>query len=92
MAAINPSHLVEGKKLQIVFDKFDKDGGGTIDASEIKQIFESKKLNLNDDDWDALNKAFHTGSLEELDITIDQFKEVMKRLLVEVYTDGTYAK
>lgn len=78
VATINKNQLLSDEKMKQAFDLFDKDGGGTISSSEIKEVLgigkhSTKKI------WDEI--------VQEVDIDGDgeisyvEFKSMMEKLL-----------
>ena len=60
---INPDNQVDEKEMRQVFDKFDTDGGGSIDAEELQNALKSMGQDLT---MDEVNKL-----IEEIDVNGD---------------------
>ena len=75
VATIDKEKLLTQEKLQAAFNLFDKDGGGSINATEVKDVLCSGQ-NLDDDVWDkVINEVDNDGNGE---IDFEEFKEMMR--------------
>ena len=80
VGTINLAKLFQRKKLQIVFNLFDTDKGGTITADEIKGVLMPE--NILEDDMELWDKI-----LDEVDINgdgvidFDEFSIMMQKLI-----------
>lgn len=78
VATINKNQLLSDEKMKQAFDLFDKDGGGTISAHEIKDVLgigkhSTKKI------WDEI-----VGEVDidgDGEISYEEFKAMMEKLL-----------
>ena len=55
------------KELRSVFDQYDKDGTGQIDANELKNVLESLDLHLNDKQVTELINKIDTSGNDKLE-------------------------
>ena len=64
-------------KMKRIFDKYDADGGGTMDAEELEMIFRDLKMPLTADQIEAAVEE-HSGGAGEVDFA--QFTDMVKAL------------
>ena len=73
--------LLTDDKLQLAFNLFDRDGGGTISASELKEVLGVGK-NIEEKVWnEIIMEADANGDGE---ISFLEFKTMMKRVLEDI--------
>ena len=58
---------------------FDKDGGGSISAQEIKEMFSSDAQNIEDEVWDKIIDEIDEDGNGEIDF--EEFCIMMKKLM-----------
>ncbi|KAH8063624.1 hypothetical protein JL722_2806 [Aureococcus anophagefferens] len=64
-------------KMKRIFDKYDADGGGTMDAEELEQIFADLKMPLTSQ---QIEDAVEVHSEGEGEVNFEQFTEMVKAL------------
>jgi calcium-dependent protein kinase len=72
--------LLTDKKLKTAFNLFDKDGGGTISAKELKEVLGIGK-NIDEKVWNELISEVDGNGDGE--ISFPEFKTMMMRILDE---------
>ena len=78
VATIDKEKLLTRDKLQAAFKLFDKDGGGTISADEVKDVLSSGQ-NLDDDVWaKVVAEADDDGNGE---ICFEEFCTMMQKMI-----------
>ena len=78
VATIDKEKLLTRDKLQAAFKLFDKDGGGTISADEVKDVLSSGQ-NLDDDVWaKVVAEADDDGNGE---ISFEEFCTMMQKMI-----------
>ena len=78
VATINKERLLTREKLQAAFNLFDKDGGGTVSAHEIKEILCSGE-DIDDEVWDRIVNEIDEDGNGEIDI--EEFTLMMQKML-----------
>lgn len=77
-ATINKERLLSDEKLSAAFKLFDRDGGGTISADEIKEVLGVGRK-YDERIWaDIISDVDKDG---DGNIDYDEFKEMMKKLI-----------
>ena len=77
VATINKKKLLTNEKLEAAFNLFDKDGSGSISATEVKDVLGIGK-NIGDEVWnDIIREVDGDGDGE---ISFDEFKTMMEKL------------
>lgn len=80
VATINKEQLLSDEKLKQAFDLFDRDGGGSISSSEIKEVLGIGKK-FDDKIWNEIIGEVDIDGDGE--ISYDEFKQMMCKLLSE---------
>jgi calcium-dependent protein kinase len=83
VATIDKSKLLTREKLQSAFNLFDKDGGGSISAQEVKEVFCSGQ-DYEEELWDKITAEIDfvdTNGNGEIDF--DEFATMMQKLIYE---------
>jgi calcium-dependent protein kinase len=70
--------MLSKKRLERIFQIFDKDGSGMISASELKETF-GQSQDIDDDVWDELIKNADKDGNGEIDLK--EFKEIMLQIM-----------
>ena len=78
VATINKQKLLSNEKLEAAFNLFDKDGGGSISADEIKEVLGIGKK-FDEKVWDEIIKEVDVNGDGE--ISFKEFKTMMERLM-----------
>lgn len=79
MAAVNKKKILSEDNLIVVFKMIDKDGSGSIDLEEIKNIFKGAGQ-VSDQVWkDLIQEADKDGNGE---IEYDEFKLLMEKMVL----------
>ena len=77
-ATVNRNELLQDEKLRQAFALYDKDGGGTISADEIKEVL-GVGSNISEEVWlGILNEVDENGDGE---VSFEEFRIMMRRLL-----------
>ena len=80
VATMDKRKLLTDEKLQFAFSMFDRDGGGSISATEIKDVLGVGK-NIDEKVWnDIINEVDGNGDGE---ISFPEFKTMMQKVLEE---------
>ena len=78
VATTDKQNLLTDEKLQTAFKLFDRDGGGTISAKELKEVLGVGK-NIDENVWsDLIQEVDENGDCE---ISFPEFKKMMMRIL-----------
>jgi calcium-dependent protein kinase len=72
--------LLSPEKLKAAFVLFDRDGGGTISALEVKEML-CQGQNIDDEVWEKIIQEVDNDGNGEIDF--DEFTEMMTKLLVD---------
>lgn len=78
VATVDKNVLLTDEKLKIAFDLFDKDGGGSISATEIKETLGIGKA-ISQHIWDEIVAEVDIDG--DGDIDFDEFAKMMKKLM-----------
>ena len=79
LATINKEKLLTEERIAQIFQLFDRDGGGTIDGAEIKQII-SAGDDVDDGVWDEIiNEVDEDGSGE---IDQEEFAQMLRNIII----------
>jgi len=78
VATVDKNVLLTDEKLKIAFDLFDKDGGGSISAHEIKETLGIGKA-ISTHVWDEIVAEVDIDG--DGDIDFEEFSKMMKRLM-----------
>lgn len=80
VASMDKRKLLTNEKLQVAFNLFDKDQGGSISANEIKSVLGVGK-NIDEKIW---NEIIHeVDSNGDGEISFPEFKTMMQKLLID---------
>ncbi len=77
VATTNRKSLISDEKLRNAFTFFDKDGSGSIDVEELKEVLGVKKL-VDKQVWEALIKDVDTDGNGVIDF--EEFRVMMTRI------------
>lgn len=77
VAAMNEKNILTNEKLQAAFKMFDKDGSGSISASEIKEVLGFGQSMSEEAVNDIIKQVDDNGDGE---ISFDEFAQMMKKL------------
>lgn len=77
-ATINKKKILTNEKLEYVFKLFDKDGNGSIDTQEVREMLGVGK-NVDQKVWDDIIREVDTNGDGEIQFT--EFKVMMEKLL-----------
>ena len=87
VASIDKNSLITNEKLELAFNLFDEDGGGTIDAKEVKATLagfndESKQMTAEENQiWnDLVNEVDLDGNGE---IDFYEFSHMMRKMIID---------
>lgn len=88
VATMDKKKLLTNEKLEVAFNLFDRDGGGSISANEIKEVLGVGK-NIDPKVWnDIIMEVDGNGDGE---ISFLEFKTMMQKLLIDVGISNTAA-
>lgn len=80
VASMDKRKLLTNEKLEVAFNLFDRDGGGSISANEIKEVLGVGK-NIDEKVWnDIIMEVDANGDGE---ISFLEFKTMMQKLLID---------
>jgi calcium-dependent protein kinase len=80
VATMDKKKLLTNEKLEVAFNLFDKDGGGSISANEVKEVLGIGK-NIDEAIWnEIIHEVDGNGDGE---ISFLEFKTMMQKLLTE---------
>ena len=77
--AIDKKSLIGQENLEIAFNWFDKDGGGTIDANEVKAALKGTNSEIDDGVWDSIIDEVDQNGDREIDI--NEFCTMMRKIV-----------
>ncbi len=80
VATTDKHKLLTTEKLQVAFNMFDKDGGGSISANEIKDILGVGK-NIDEKVWNDI--VLEVDANGDGEISFPEFKTMMQKILEE---------
>jgi calcium-dependent protein kinase len=80
VATMDKRKLLTNEKLEVAFNLFDKDGGGSISADEIKEVLGVGK-NIDEKVWNEI--ILEVDSNGDGEISFAEFKVMMHKLLVD---------
>jgi len=80
VATMDKRKLLTNEKLEAAFNLFDKDGGGSISASEIKEVLGVGK-NIDEKVWNEI--IMEVDSNGDGEISFLEFKVMMQKLLID---------
>lgn len=78
VATMDKKKLLTDDKLQLAFNMFDKDSGGSISSTEVKEMMGVGK-NINEKLWNEMVREVDVNGDGE--ISFEEFKVMMKHLL-----------
>lgn len=78
MASVDKKKLLSKENLEIAFNLFDKDKGGSISADEVKQMFGIGK-HIDENVWDDIVKEVDANGDGE--VSFEEFKLMMEKIL-----------
>jgi calcium-dependent protein kinase len=79
VATINKEKLLSPEKLKTAFSLFDKDGGGSISADEVKDIL-CQGQNIDDAIWDEVIRQVDEDGNGEIDF--EEFSLMMRKMVI----------
>lgn len=80
VATMDKRKLLTNEKLEVAFNLFDKDGGGSISANEIKEVLGVGK-SIDEKVWNEIIKEVDANGDGE--ISFLEFKIMMQKLLTD---------
>jgi calcium-dependent protein kinase len=83
VATMDKRKLLTNEKLEVAFNLFDKDGGGSISANEIKEVLGVGK-SIDEKVWNDIIKEVDANGDGE--ISFLEFKIMMQKLLTDEST------
>ena len=81
VASIDKNSLITQEKLEMAFALFDKDGGGTLDAAEIKATLIGDNQEIDDEVWSAIIDEVDMDGNGEIDFY--EFCHMMRKLVID---------
>lgn len=83
VATMDKRKLLTNEKLEVAFNLFDRDGGGSISANEVKEVLGLNK-NIDEKVWnEIISEVDGNGDGE---ISFLEFKTMMQKLLIDENT------
>jgi len=80
VATMDKHKLLTTEKLQVAFNMFDRDGGGSISANEIKEVLGVGK-NIDEKLWNEI--VLEVDANGDGEISFPEFKTMMQKVLEE---------
>lgn len=80
VATTDKRKLLTNEKLETAFNLFDRDGGGSISANEIKEVLGVGK-SIDEKVWNDI--IFEVDANGDGEISFLEFKTMMQRLLID---------
>ena len=78
VATTDKKRLLSNEKLETAFNLFDKDGGGTISANEVREVLGVGK-NIDEKVWNDI--VMEVDANGDGEISFSEFKTMMQKLL-----------
>ena len=80
VATTDKRKLLSNEKLEAAFNLFDKDGSGTISASEVREVLGVGK-NIDEKVWNDI--VMEVDANGDGEISFSEFKTMMQKLLID---------